>query len=945
MIRNVIAFIVLFLTISSFCYSQNSKKTGIIKGKLTNAATKQPFSNLKISIPELSVYTTSDGEGNFVISEVPFGSQTVVISSYNAKVQTINIAVDKDVVNMGDIIVTPSGSGISEESSDIPTITISDNSNTSAEDDGVTTQNTGESMSGVRDPFLSMVLDHVAANNFHYRGDVGNEHDFEINGVSINDPETNSASKNQFGKLYDIFRMTDQAYGLNPSSYAFGGKNGTEYMDASAANQYAGTKVSYTMTDRNYNNGVQLNHSSGLKKNGWAYSLSFAKRWDNEGYVPGTFYNDYSYYAAVSTVIGKGALNLTTVGSPIDHGKSSSATEEAYDLDGSKYYNQNWGYDDGKIRNARVEKEFRPLTILNYEYKPDDKTRWNTAVGYEFGKDKNSFIDYDNAASPYGSYYQNMPSYYLTMVPPNPLAAAALQKQILSNPTAALQINWNKLYEDNYANTQQTIYNVNGVSGNNYTGTQSEYVLSNEVANTKRFNFNTNIEHSVTDNLTITGGLTITSQSTEYYNQLADLLGGNYYVNYNEFASQQYVGSPTYNQNNLNQPNAIIKVGDKYGNDYAIRVNNALLWGQAVYTYDKVSFFIAANTSDNSFYRDGFFRNGLFPNNSFGISPIQNFFDYAAKAGVNYKIDARNTLFLHALYSTTPPTPANTYISAPTRDFTVSNPNVQRNQVLEAGYLVKSTTLTARVTGYVSDVENATEIKRFYDDDPAYSTFVNYAMTGEDTRSIGTEIALKYKLARQWNILGTASVGQSFYTNNPNISVYLDNVPTQTATPSTTYIKNYYVSAGPQSTYILGLDYRPSSNLYVDLLGNYFDRNYVEINPNRRTTAAAGLYLQGTPQYAAIMDQQELPSAFTVDLRAGKSFQLSKMSKTANKFSSKSVLNISLSIANLLNNTNVINSGYEQLRYDYENYNPDKFANKYIYGMGINFSLNISLRF
>jgi len=69
------------------------------------------------------------------------------------------------------------------------------------------------------------------------------------------------------------------------------------------------------------------------------------------------------------------------------------------------------------------------------------------------------------------------------------------------------------------------------------------------------------------------------------------------------------------------------------------------------------------------------------------------------------------------------------------------------------------------------------------------------------------------------------------------------------------------------------------------------------------------------------------------------------MSKTVNKFSKRSVLNISLSVANLLNNTDIINSGYEQLRYDFTNYNPDKFANKYIYGMGINFSLNISLRF
>jgi len=750
--RNVFAFIVLLLSISTFCYSQNSRNTSIVKGKLINAATKQPFNNLKISIPAVNVFTNSDGDGNFVISEVPFGMQTIVISHYNAVTLTLKVNVNAAVVDMGDVVITPNNTGISEENNEIPTITIDENSNTSSQDDGVSSQNTGGAVIGGNDPFVSAALSIVALYNFHFRGLQGTQGAYEVNGIPLNDLETGNVSYNQVGKLYDVFRIRDAAYGLSPSDYSFGGKNGTVYYDATAANQYAGTKISYTFTDRNYNNGVSLTHSSGLSKKGWAYSVAFAKRWATEGYVPGTFYNDYSYYAAISKVIGKGMLNLTTVGSPIDHGKSSSATQEAYDLDGSKYYNQNWGYYDGKMRNARVEKEFRPLTILNYEYKPSDNTRWNTAVGYEFGKDKNSFIDYYNAPSPYGDYYKNMPSYYLTMAPPQYAAAAAVQKQILSNPEAALQLNWNQLYEDNYTNTQ-TIYNVNGVNGNSYTGKQSEYVLSNAVANLKKLTFNTNIEHSFDEHLIVTGGLTFTSQSIESYNQLADLLGGDYFVNYNEFASQQYVGSPTYNQNNLNQPNAVIKVGDKYGDDYAIRVNNGILWGQAVYTMDKFNFFVAANTSDNSFNRDGYFKNGLFPNNSFGVSPTQNFVNYAVKGGVSFRIDSRNVLFLNALYATAPPTPDNTYISAATRDYTVANPSSQRNQSMELGYILNSTKLAARVIGYVSDVQNATEIKRFFDDDPAFNTFVNYVMTGEDTRSTGIEVALKYKLTSQWSIL------------------------------------------------------------------------------------------------------------------------------------------------------------------------------------------------
>ncbi len=941
-----IAILALFISISTFSIAQKTKNTAIVKGKIINATSKAPFNDIKVSIPALNVFTTTDGDGNFVISEVPFGSQTVVISNFNINTETKTVTVDKQEVDMGDILVTPNGVDMSaQENAEIPTIVIDDNGNTSTEDDGVSAQNMGGAMaaSNTRDQFLGAMYSLVALYNFHYRGLQSGEHDQNINGITINNLETNAVSFNQFGKLYDVFRLRDQVYGLGPSSYAFGQKTGTEYRDASAANQYAETKVAYVETDRNYNKGVTLTHSSGMNANGWAYTASFAKRWADKGYFPGTSYNDYAYSAGVSKKLGKGLLNLTTVSSPIDHAKAASATKEAYALDGSNYYNHNWGYDNGDIRNARVQKEFRPLTILNYEYKPNDKTRWNTAVGYEFGKDKESFIDYYNASSPYGDYYKNMPSYWYTMSPPDSTVGNSLKQEILADPAAAMQINWGRMYQANYLNTQ-TMYNVNGVAGNNYTGKQSSYVLSNTVANLKKYSFNTNIEHVLTDNITFTGGLTATSQSTENYNQLADLLGGDYYVNYNNFASQQYVGSPTYNQNNLNQPNAVIKVGDKYGNDYAIKVNNALVWGQGVYTLDKFSFFAAVTAGDYSFSRDGYFRNGLFPDNSFGKSPSQNFLTYAVKGGATYKIDLRNTFFVNAAYSVTPPTPTNTYISAPTRDFTVSNPTVQNNKTAEAGYYLNANKWAVKVLGYVADVTNATEIKRFYDDDPAYNTSVNYVMTNENTRNIGTELSLMYKISRQFTALGIASVGQAFYTNNPNINVYLDNQPTTTSTPSTTYIKNYYLSSGPQSSYIAALNYHPKSwNINVSF--NYFDRNYVEINPNRRTTAAGGFYTQGTPEWASVMNQEELPSAFTIDMRAGKNFQLSKMSKKINSISSKSVLNISASIGNLLNNTNVINSGYEQLRYDFTNYNSSKFANKYIYGMGINFSINASLRF
>ena len=80
-------------------------------------------------------------------------------------------------------------------------------------------------------------------------------------------------------------------------------------------------------------------------------------------------------------------------------------------------------------------------------------------------------------------------------------------------------------------------------------------------------------------------------------------------------------------------------------------------------------------------------------------------------------------------------------------------------------------------------------------------------------------------------------------------------------------------------------------------------------------------------------------------MHGGYTYELSRRSTVINKISKNASLNINLGISNLLNNTNIINFGFEQLRYDYTNGNPAKFPNKYIYGMGINYLLNIVLKF
>ena len=194
------------------------------------------------------------------------------------------------------------------------------------------------------------------------------------------------------------------------------------------------------------------------------------------------------------------------------------------------------------------------------------------------------------------------------------------------------------------------------------------------------------------------------------------------------------------------------------------------------------------------------------------------------------------------------------------------------------------------------------------------------------------------------DIVGVASVGQAFYTNRPTVAQYADNDPTLPPLNSVAYIKNYYLGNGPQSAYTAGLNFHPKRSWYVNLNFNYFDHNYVSINPDRRISQVIQ-NVSSTTLLNQVFDQEELPSAFTVDLRAGYTVQLSRRSKAIDRFSHRAVMIFSGNINNLLNNTNIINSGYEQLRFDYQNNNPAVYANKYLYGYGINYAVQVALRF
>ena len=125
---------------------------------------------------------------------------------------------------------------------------------------------------------------------------------------------------------------------------------------------------------------------------------------------------------------------------------------------------------------------------------------------------------------------------------------------------------------------------------------------------------------------------------TELYKTVKDLLGGDYYVNIDQFAERDFATDPVKIQNDLDYyfqhgHAQKVKVGDKYGYDYYAQIRNAKLWANGNYEYGPWRAYLAAEAGYSTFWREGLGQKGLFPYDSKGKYEAPQFFTYSAKAG------------------------------------------------------------------------------------------------------------------------------------------------------------------------------------------------------------------------------------------------------------------------------------------------------------------------
>ncbi len=813
----------------------------------------------------------------------------------------------------------------------IPVVSLDDNDLGDA-----SSQNVSSLLTAGRDPFYSAASFNFSAVRFRIRGYDADLFGTYMNGIPMENLDNGFTPYGLWGGLNDVFRNRDVSMGLRYNTYTFGDIGSNTNIDARASKQRAQTSLSYAYSNRNYNHRIMLTHSTGMSKKGWAFSFSGSRRYSDEGFVPGTYYNGWSYFAAVDKRIGqRHLLSLVAFGAPTESGRQAASVMEMQDLAGTHYYNPYWGYQNGKVRNSSVAKSHQPYAIFTHDFRINNKTSLVTAFGYSFGNRSTTALDWYNSADPRPDYYRYLPSYYRAN---GDTLQADQMETAMRNDINLRQINWAKLYLANKSNTE-TITNVNGIAGNNVTGHRSHYIIEERVINTQRFNYNTVLNARAGEHADLTFGAAYQWQKNKYYKKVNDLLGGDFYVDLNQFAERDFPLNPNANQNNLLSPNRILKVGDKFGYDYDMYMNRAAAWGQGVFKFNKVDLFAAAELSHTQFFRDGHTVNGLFPDNSFGITKKNNFTNYSLKAGITYKLNGRNYFYLNGAYLTKAPYFDNIYISPRTRDFQQENPQSSIVQSAEAGYVLNSPNLKIRLTGYYTTFQHEYNVISFYHDD--YRNFVNYALSNIDKVHFGGEFGFEAKIIGGLSINGAASVGRYYYDSRQQADITLDNSYAPLGS-ETVFNNNYRVASTPQEAYSFGLNYRSPKFWYVSLTGNYFDQMWLDFNPIRRTQSAVDGLEYKSDLWNSILQQTQWDPQYTVDFFGGYSWKLPGKMEINHK---STFLVFNLGVNNILDNKDIITGGYEQLRFDFENRDINKFPPKVYYAYGLNFFASATLRF
>ncbi len=882
-----------------------------LSGRIIDARTQGGLSGVLIQIENTNISVQTDINGYFSISQLKPSQYILIVSRINYKTKRLNTStISQNPLDLGAI---PLQTDFTDEVR-LGLISLTEDD---LNDEDYAIDNTAGILQASKDLFQRRAAFDFSQAYFRPRGFDSKYSVVLINGLEMNRLFNARPQWSNWGGLNDVLRNQELSYGLNTSKVSFGSLLGVTNLIVRPSLFRAGTRISYSYSNRTYGGRAMITHNSGLQKNGWSYSFSASRRWGREGFIDGTPYDAFSIFGGIEFSKGKNSVALIGIYAPNTRGSVAAVTARVYERLGRKY-NPNWGLHDGQIRSSRLRRLKEPVFMFNHTYR-SDKLSITTNVGYQGGERGSSRLDYINAPNPYPNYWR-----YLNGIEDAP------------------QIAWSKLYDANLSTLNVDLPGA------------ARYLLYEDKTEDNLIRANTLFNIKIGNRLKLDAGASFSRLFSDNYAIPLDLLGAAYYKDVNPF--NRINGQPTRNDLNGKTDKGI---NDRIKYNYNIYANQTNSFLQLQLSLKKLAVFISSNYRASSYQREGLFRNESFLDNSLGKSHKLTFSNFGVKMGFLYKVTGRHLLSFNGAHFTKAPSIRNSFINVRENNLPLNDLKNESISALEVNYIVRTGTVNGRLSGYYASFKKETDLNFIFAQIGSGTDFFQEAVTGIKKRHLGLEMGLELPMNATTTLSAAASIGSHYFSGNPKVRVnfdalgFIDGQINDVGFKDLGHanMKKLSIANGPQQVYSIGLEYKDPNYWWIAATANYLSHAYADPATIRRTS---DFFIDpDDPQNGSLpfidqrlanklLEQEKFAGFYLLNFNGGKSFKIKR-----------NYLNFFVSINNVFE-SEFKTGGYEQSRTStYESLAADvangnsgrQFGNKYWYGLGRTFFVNLAYTF
>lgn len=676
-----------------------------------------------------------------------------------------------------------------------------------------------------------------------------------LDGVPVNDMENGHVYWSNWFGLDAVTRSIQVQRGLGASKLALPSVGGTINIITKGLDSKKGGSIKQEVGTDGFLR-TSLGYNTGILGNGWGLSVAGSYKRGN-GWVENTWTKGYFYYVKIDKKIGNHTLSASAYGAPQSHAQRSYMLPiQNYDADVARdlgvpeeqiakvtplgiKYNQHWGYlartmDDPNAVpekfSERVNQYHKPQFTLKDTWKVNDKLFISNIAYLSIGngggvRGKSSpSIDQETRRMDFQSIYERN------------TGAGAINA--LFDP------------EMNYSSN----YMRRLVNSHRWVGLLST------------------LNFDLDDNNNISAGVDVRNYKGIHYEEVYDLLGGDYAVfdyitDWDEATKSKYM----------------LKEGDvnNFYNDGFVRWGG--LFGQWEFKNDKLSSFINITGSYSGYQRsdhvlmrkyydiqerEGYTYQTINGNNV-EFTPWKWFPGYTAKGGANYNFSKQFNAFFNLGHLNKAPRFNNVFYYDNEILTNIENEIVN---AVEGGMTFTSPKFTSNINAYYTQWVNRPVDSPVTIIDEVTEQEYSVNINGMDALHKGIELDFVYKATNNLEIQGLLSLGDWRWKTADTLRIFDDNQ----RLVSTRFFdaRDVHVGNSAQSQAALEIRWEPIKGLYIKPKATYFANYYAEFDP---------LSLNGTPQsyewydevtgeHGDARDSWKIPAYMIIDLHAGYRF-------------------------------------------------------------------------